>query len=717
MSDAAAQSRRGRKKRDFEIPVVLSASEKVAVSDLKGLAKAGRITTELFQANIDRIEEAAKDRALKEWGARVDPEETSLKNFIESFKVPTKRLHLLPGQRRKTNIVDFRERDAQRQVRECMERQWAPHDPATCRNQLACTTGHGASIIVLKDRTQGISEMAARLMWDRIIRGGGGRGKMISKEKDATREMFQKISNLRRRTPDWVLKHVLHATIDADSREEFRLIFEPEDGESYTSEVSLLTAGGTSIGRGGDPRWLHISEFPWWKAGQDELGGLLESWLDAPGNFVLMESTGKEMDLFYDMWVNAREGRGIDIPIFFSWLTHPEKVMPFLNEKQRAAFIKSVGRSPRYSSKKEQELRDIHGATLEQLNWRRNKIDSKEIAGNIQVFDREHPTVDADAFLQSSGSIFPKPILMAWNAPPRHLAKRMDAEAKIIEMSRDRGGAYSPKKESIEVLKRPGEGRWHIYHEPEVGVVYGWGADVAEGHETHSDGRREADYSTICVGEVLSKKIVAIFRAHVRTELFAEEILKGSIYYGHAKGYLELNNHGHSVMTSISDLGASYLVLQRERLQPSESGKRQLVYEHGWKASPGAKARAVNRAKTWFFNLGLPPEGDDVEPRVPLLLLSEALRYEKITRGGSGMSKSGKHSSSIRMGASVGHDDVVASFYVMLEALALLRPLVPKLTSVAPQLSKSEKAFLLYLQAGARSGMDQGYDQDLGSMF
>lgn len=603
-------------------------------------------------------------RAVASWRRLLDVSQTSVRVFLESYQVQTKRVDALSG----SVLVDFRERAAQTLLREEIERQWA--------------LGRGAKILILKDRQQGLSTVVQLLMWERLMRGGGGKGKVVSHKDEATEELFETLDSFKNQTPDAAYKAVGAKLVKASARA-VKIKF----GTHLTSSAQVMTAGDAAMGRGGAVRWLHISEYPWWSRGKRALGGLLSSWEDAPGNFVIIESTANGLEEFYRMWGKAERGLSDYVPMFFSWLTHPHKALPFRTKRRRELFEESVGTRAEYGVEEELILRDQHGATLEQLHWRRREIDSPGVDGDLGFFKQEHPATPGEAFQSSSRSLFPLELLNAW----REKARQMDADARV-------GSIVKDGKSPVEFMEER-RGGWRIYREPEIGKCYAYGSDVAEGKEVLAGGGgQEGDLSTVVIREIQTKRIAAVFRAHVDPETLALEVAKGSELYGMARGYVERNNHGHTTLHVLETMEYSEIVLTQIRLLPGAGGRR-WTYEPGFKTKQNTKGPIIDRARKWVRDLGVPKE--DSEPAIPLCLLEEQERFVRMGPGAS------------QMGAEVGHDDLVMADALCLEACWYLRDEVAELPVVERVL---ESPYMRWLEATTYS-VPTGLDSDLGAGF
>ena len=638
--------------------------------------------------------------ALKVWKVHVDVDETSIKEFLHNYTIQTKRVEGASG----TVLVDFVERRAQARLRQCMEAQWKPHSPDECpakRDDGTCWEGHGALILILKDRQQGISTGIQGLIWERLLRGGGGNAAVVSHKDEATEILFETLNHFKGQMPDgayavfgepWGTKPSERPGVERSNVRQIKLRL----GQHLTSSARVYTAGDKALGRGGALRWLHISEFPWWERGKDAVGGLIESCDDSPGNFIIFESTANGREQFYENWLKGMQGLNEYATLFYSWLSHPLKRRKLPRQKEnKEAFRRSIGKDTRYGIEEELNLLE-HGATDEQLWWRRKKIDSVEIGGDLDVFKREHPMSWREAFQTSTHSVYPLQILEAWEA----LGRQMDMDAWV--------GDLAWKGEDV-VFRENRLGRWRIYREPQVGSVYGFGCDPASGKVVQYDGRTEADFAAMLFRSVLNKKIAAIYHAHEEPELLALEVAKGSAFYGDAKGFIERNDeYGGTVIRTLIDAGKEEILLAQERVVPTTTGKMQTT-ELGFVPRNASKAAAVDLSKTWVYELGFPKKG--VEPEIPHCLLDEMTRFERLLP---------KRPSSVRartrLGARMGHDDLVSADYLCHEALKILEWEVAKLSKVRPKRTDQDLYFELLAKA-AEPSRARGYDKSLGTGF
>lgn len=620
------------------------------------------------------------------WEELLDPRRTSLREWMESFHIPMKRVDEKTG----TNMTQFVLRKAQARlvnfVTECWNR------------------GEGAKVIVLKDRQQGISSCIEALMFERMMRGGGGQGRTVSHKDAATEDLLRILMSFRLQVPDFVFQRVMGAEWKSEVPDamEFRV-------GSSIHRLETMTARDKAMGRGSAPRWLHISEYPWWDAGKGSLGAALEAWEDAPGNFCIIESTGKDFDEFYDLCVSAQEGRSPYTLFFYSWLDHPEKTKAFASTLARAEFVKTVGFLPRYGQKEERELVEVYKATPEQLHWRRRKIDSPDTPGaSLQHFAREHPTKFSDAFLAESSCPFEP---MEWLHGRRTSLLDMEINSEKGEFE-----ASDSKGTKVEFVPNR-NGRWTIYARPVEGRSYAWGCDPSSGAKFMDQGKRVADYGVIEVRDVQTRQLMAKMRDHLVPERISVEIMCASKFYGWARGYAERNNDGKVVVRELEGLQDAWgvpteILLSQRRLIPTRSGD---VWEHfpGFNTDAKTKPMLVNNVKRLMREIG-PPKDGEVQ-RLSLGLMEEMCRYAAVQT----QDKNGKPTGKVRYEASTGFDDQVMGCALTLEACFWLEERAEERTKYEGKGAFTFERYQKMLYDAATKPMRSGdvADEALGPMF
>ena len=180
------------------------------------------------------------------------------------------------------------------------------------------------------------------------------------------------------------------------------------------SMLFIGTAGSRKFGRGDTITRLHCSEYAYWPNKPEELlSGLMDA-VPMSGE-VAIESTGNGMgNDYYNRCVRAFEGKSTFRCHFLSWLDFEEYQVPLTEEEKETV---------RLSLRVDLDEPALHqaGVTLEQIIWRRMKLEQKNY--DLRLFRREYPVDFAEAFQASGNSIFYrvnyKPTT-AWSAQGDH---------------------------------------------------------------------------------------------------------------------------------------------------------------------------------------------------------------------------------------------------------------------------------------------------------
>lgn len=623
------------------------------------LAKAATTQKRLAAARKKAALPSQED--VEKWRRMLDPQQTSIAEFIELWKpkVNTKEV-----QKDGTIQLPFVMWPSQRRILATVEDAWE--------------AGHAAKIYLLKDREQGCSFFIQMLLFIMWLRGGGGEARTISHKDDATLILCADFESLMKQVPEFVFTHLLQAEITANSTGEWELSFPG----GYRSNAQTMTCRDDALGRGDRIRWLHLSEYPWWKSGKGGLKGLIQTLADVPGNIYIIESTGKDFDEFHRGCVAARDGRsGWDF-LFLTWLTHPKKTMRFASESLKERFREQVGQDDRYDQKKERLLVQ-KGATLEQLHWRRKTIDAR-CEGDCRYFAREHPDEFLDAFYAESDCPFYPEILNArLPAAEREWRSGMwkRGNLKITDAGKKIEVAWEVARDGV---------LW-IRETPQKGESYCFGCDPSSGKKIVDQGTRVGDYATIEVRRVRDKAIVAMFHAHRDPDKLAFDVIAVSKWYGWAPGYVESNNDGKVTMNELEklserwDIDADFL-LPQVREVPTTDGRR-YEYHPGFLSDPASKPIAIEKLRRWMREIGMPKDGE--ESLIPFPLLDEMLRY----RQEQNLNRHGQPTGRFSWGASSGHDDRVTASYLCLEAWEHLDHNDEKVTKVEDVARPADEEF------------------------
>jgi hypothetical protein len=285
------------------------------------------------------------------------------------------------------NIVDFILNEAQ-------EKAWA-----MMREQERRTGKIRA--IILKGRQQGLSTMTEGLLFQRTSLYRGKEAVVMAHKADSSAAIFGMVRRYYDECPR-ALKPKLTSANAAELK--FGVL-----GSGYR----VATAGSSAIGRGWTAQFLHASEFAFWDNAAEHFSGIGQAIPDADGTIVVIESTANAPgDEFHKQWQRAEAGKSDYIAIFIPWFIQSEYQRPV----------------PKDFALSEEEIAymEAHGLKLEQMAWRRNKIEG-DFGGDVNRFCREYPATPAEAFIDSGKNPYIKGELVT---------KARKQDPKLIENSR-----------------------------------------------------------------------------------------------------------------------------------------------------------------------------------------------------------------------------------------------------------------------------------------
>lgn len=231
----------------------------------------------------------------------------------------------------------------------------------------------GLREILLKSRQFGFSTLILALLFLDTINNPETQTKVIAHNTDTTVLLFGMIHRFYNNIPQ-------PPPTQYSTRRELAF-------SHNGSFLSVQTAGSKEGGRGGTPSNIHCSEVAYWPS-PDIFTSLMQG-LPSTGN-CFQETTANGIgNEFYDQYWDAKDGDGSTFTArFYPWFDHEE-----YSTKAHESFEATA---------EELDLILRYDLTLDQLQWRRNKI--KE-PGMGDKFKQEYPANDVEAF-RTSGSMF-----------------------------------------------------------------------------------------------------------------------------------------------------------------------------------------------------------------------------------------------------------------------------------------------------------------------
>jgi hypothetical protein len=421
---------------------------------------------------------------------------------------------------------------------------------------------------ILKARQMGVSTLIEGLYYQ-IASNSPGTEVMIITEAEQSRDnIFEMAKRYHSECPPEFRPATKNTTKKA-------LIF--ESGSTY----HIMTCKGLG-GKGVTKHLAHLSEISYFQASTiPTITGFLESIPSAHpgvlGTSVIKESTANGAgDGFHHEWEGCKkkwreyeaEGKQGEEPeyinIFIPWYFHQEYKKE-INEYDRKKILATLTEEEKDLLLQKTLTNDV--VTIEQIAWRRWKIaDLVPPIGYTkeEYFKQWYPATDTEAFLFSGSRVFPIAYIRA-------------AEREC----------YSPKERAEvmggKVLQNPG-GRLRIWDRPRVGKNYVIGVDVAEG-------LKKGDYSCANVLSIPTGAQVAQWHGHIDPDLWGEVLFSLGMFYNRSVMGVEVNNHGHSTISTLKRLKYPRLYL-REQIDGPEGRK---VKKYGWLTTATSKMRIINQ--------------------------------------------------------------------------------------------------------------------------
>jgi hypothetical protein len=402
------------------------------------------------------------------------------------------------------------------------------------------------------------------------------------------------------------------------------LVFENPDEKSRSiepglrSSIRVFKARSDAAVRSRGSYYIHFSEVAFFPEGVAVacINAALDTIQDPNNYAIFYESTANGVGgWFYDTWQEITEPgyRGTKQAFFFPWYIDPDNRLPLDEETARALEANL--------DDEEKELRQKYGLSLEQLWWRRHKIDQK--MGDMDLFRQEFPSSPQEAFIVSGSPVFSREIVAKWIAEARDPLFRgeietIDGQTKLVEHS---------------------EGSLEIWEMPLRNAEYVMGVDVGGEDETN-------DLAAITVlrrsyPKGLAK-VVAVWHANIDAVELADVVIRLAKLYNEALVAIEINNAGITTQNEVKKRYFNLYMWQYfDRFGISQSKKL------GWVTSSATKPLLLSFGR-YAVHSGL------VES------YSEKLAEEMKTFVRHGVGAAGEGSS---------HDDIVMSFLIALHVL------------------------------------------------
>jgi hypothetical protein len=296
---------------------------------------------------------------------------------------------------------------------------------------------------------------------------------------------------------------------------------------------------------------------------------------DKPETIIVYETTANGVNEFCKFWRRIKKLRKLGqtewVPIFISWRDHDEYKREFATTNDRVRFEQSL-------SKDERDIQNKHGLTLEQLNWRRWKIDN-DFNGDVEDFQVEYPLTDEEAFKSTGKTVFTDRMLKSQE--PFTIPPILVGEPEMV----DRRAQFFPHK----------DGDLKIFERPKAGHRYVIGVDSCEV-------AARSDYACAQVIDRTTWRQVAVLHGHIPPDILAEKVFALGALYGWALVVPEINGPGNVTVIKLRDKGYPNLY-HRRTFAATNDGRYEETEELGWHSNSKTKPQAVSGCQEALRNL------------------------------------------------------------------------------------------------------------------
>lgn len=333
------------------------------------------------------------------------------------------------------------------------------------------------------------------------------------------------------------------------------------------SRIICCVCGSKDAARGSTLRYVHLTEVAFMD--DDKLKNQLvaiEAALRPDGQMVL-ESTSRGMNMWFELWCQAVNGESQFKPFFFSWLD--DKYLFAKDYEENSEIYKNRhGRYLTVDDLDEEELSlynkmdgNNNPLALKKLMWRRMKI------ANIgkEKFRQEYPTNAMESFIVSGNNIFD--------------LEKIQARLNNIEQTKK---LILPNK--LPPIFRKWKNSITIWKYPKVGQKFYCGVDTGEGIGS--------DNSVISIVDAEGFQCFEFANNRIKPYEFAELVRAVGEYYNRCLLVVEKLSAGHTVVDKLYDSGNRYINLYKYK---SYDAKGRVRKKPGFETSTKSRPIIINR--------------------------------------------------------------------------------------------------------------------------
>lgn len=306
------------------------------------------------------------------------------------------------------------------------------------------------------------------------------------------------------------------------------------------SKFLIESANNVNAGSSYTINYLHISELAKWNNPEETLTSLLQS-VPKNDSIVIVESTAKGLNYFYELCSQAKDKKNNYHLLFIPWFKH---------EEYRSVYNGFT------LTEEEVNLKTTYGIDNDQLQWRRDTIKDK-CQNNLDIFHQEYPAYLEEAFITTGKPVFDNNKVMQRIEELKNLNIGERGFLKYIEYK-------------LKFIPDP-NGIITVYEHPKPNYPYVGGFDVAEGKET-------GDFDAGHIDDNITLKQVATIHCKVDVDQYAEEMYKLGEYYNFALIAPEVNfNPG--IVINLEKMNYPNIYIR----QSVHTISKEIRKEYGWR--------------------------------------------------------------------------------------------------------------------------------------
>jgi hypothetical protein len=465
-------------------------------------------------------------------------------------------------------------------------------------------SGKPVRIVILKARQMGISTLCEGLLFWRTAFFRDATSLIVAHEEEAVNNIYGMFRLYYEALPEQIrpmTEKFNQGEIVFDNPKMSDRRDNPGLGSRLVVKTAALGGAGKKVsgkGRSATYQGVHASEAGFWAEPERFWGGVVQGIPDVNHSWVFIESTANGVGNWYhDFWRRAAVGwdmvplkaggmtwaqidksasRSGYIPSFLSWLEHPEYSKPLPQGVSVKQFVDSY-------DKDERKLVDIFGATVNQLQWRREAITDK-CDGDLHLFHQEYPATPTEAFVSSGRKVFDMGALSIYSDECIERQRFFPADRCDFDVDTH----ILDTEDRFPWAKRTDpEGPVTLFVPPKPTGKYTIGVDLCYG-------KPNGDFACAQVLDRETWEQVAIAHARMDPDQMGRLVYALARHYNDALVVVEVDGPGINTLTKLQEL--DYWHLYRRLGFDGISRKPQPTW--GWRMSGKARDQMVSTLKS-----------------------------------------------------------------------------------------------------------------------